>query len=50
MCINKEQAIIEKKGLAILILDFVLLYCVTVVFHFFGFIPLIPKLDQFLTY
>ena len=50
MCINKEQAINEKKGLTILILDFVLLYCVTVVFHFFGFIPLIPKLDQFLTY
>ena len=46
MYISKEQEIIEKKGLAILILDFVILYCVTVVFYFFGFIPLITKVDQ----
>ena len=46
MYISKEQEIIEKKGLAKLILDFVILYCVTVVFYFFSFIPLITKVDQ----
>ena len=46
MYLSKEQEIIEKKGLAILILDFVILYCVSVVFYFFGFIPLITKVDQ----
>ena len=48
MQINKKQEIIEKKGLEVLILDFVLLYCVRVVFHFVGFIPLILKVDQLL--
>ena len=45
MKINTEQEITEKKELAVLILDFVLI-CVTVVFHLFGFIPLIPNVDQ----
>ena len=46
MQINTEQEITEKKELAVLILDFVLLNCVTVVFHLFGFIPLLPNVDQ----
>ena len=45
MQINTEQEITEKKELAVLILDFVLI-CVTVVFHLFGFIPLILSVDQ----
>ena len=45
MQINTEQEITEKKELAVLILDFVLI-CVTVVFHLFGFIPLIPSVDK----
>ena len=45
MQINTEQEITEKKELAVLILDFVLI-CVTVVFHLFGFIPLIPSVGK----
>ena len=45
MQINTEQEITEKKELAVRILDFVLI-CVTVVFHLFGFIPLIPSVDK----
>ena len=44
MKINTEQEITEKKGLAVLILDFVLI-CVIVVFNLFGFIPLIRNVE-----
>ena len=46
MKINTEQEITEKKGIWQYCYQTLYSYCVTVVFLLFGFIPLIPNVDQ----